>query len=498
MDSKHMEIINELAATLHKSPTASFSMFGSNGKDLHALYFIPVYMETGMMKDSTTFEYGRKIDVFRSTGAELVQTLNHNAINEFNLRMLEHSDSSYAFIEGLLLALYRFNKYKTDLDAEASFNVKNIHLIHPINTSQKILEACQDHCNNLMVQTRSVFMARDLINEPANRRSVVDFIEIIKKFIEIHKIPVKMRVIETKDLSKMGMNLLVSVGNASMANNRSRLMILESSAVKPKKQVDYVLIGKGVMFDTGGINIKADDDDLYQEKTDMAGAAIIASFILGYSKLGGKQSVVGLLPLTQNDIGPKGTHAGDVLTSYSGKTVEIVNTDAEGRLLLADCLSYADKNYKHATMIDMATLTGDQAYMSCKTFSSAISRHPDLVKRLVDAGNIIQERIMESPYVEEFLSYLESPIADIKNIGNSSCRSDALIAGVFLGEFVNPKTPWIHLDIAGTAYGMNDIKAYYPAEGSAIGVRLLFEFIDNSPLVKRSRNTKKVSAKDVK
>jgi leucyl aminopeptidase len=149
-------------------------------------------------------------------------------------------------------------------------------------------------------------------------------------------------------------------------------------------------------------------------------------------------------------------------------------------------------------MIDMATLTGDQAYMSCKTFSSAISRHPDLVKRLVDAGNVIQERIMESPYVEEFLSYLESPIADIKNIGNSSCRSDALIAGVFLGEFVNPKTRWIHLDIAGTAYGMNDIKAYYPAEGSAIGVRLLFEFIDNSPLVKRSRNTKKVSAKDVK
>jgi leucyl aminopeptidase len=272
----------------------------------------------------------------------------------------------------------------------------------------------------------------------------------------------------------------------------------------PAKKVDYVLIGKGVMFDTGGLNIKADDDLLYQEKTDMAGAAIIACFMLGYSKLDVKSKrcrIVGLLPLSQNDIGARGTHSGDVLTAYNGKSVEIVDTDAEGRLLLADALSYANKHYKGAIVIDMATLTGDQAYMSCKTFSSAISRHPEVVKRLIDAGNIIQERIVESPFLEEFRDYLNSPIADIKNIGDNKCKSDTILGGVFLGQFIDPDVRWIHLDIAGTAYGMDEMKAYYPPEGSAIGVRLLFEFIGNHgnhiSISKHtiSKKTKKISRK---
>lgn len=513
MESKHAEILTELAKTLHKAPRATFSMFGTEKGNLRAIYFIPVFIDSKQQHERTTYEIGRKIDLFRNAGAECAITLNYNAIKEFNLKMLESNastssspatlSSSYAFLEGLLLALYRFNKYKTDLEPEDTFTFSNIHLLYNSTTSSKVLKSAESHCNTICIQTNAVFTARNLINEPANHRHVTDFIEFVKKEVKtVSSSSLNMNVIETADLKKMGMNLMVSVGNASIPSNSSRLLILDTHPTSSKKQVDYVLIGKGVMFDTGGLNIKADDEDLYQEKTDMAGAAIIASFMLGYSKLDSHDRnvrILGLLPLSQNDIGARGTHSGDVLKAYDGKTVEIVDTDAEGRLLLADALAYANKHYKAATVIDIATLTGDQAYMSCKTFSSAISRHPAIVKRLIDAGNIIQERIVESPFLEEFRDYLDSPIADIKNIGDNKCKSDTILGGVFLGQFIDPTVKWIHLDIAGTAYGMDEMKAYYPPEGSAIGVRLLFEFIGNHSNVKlntgskRMKHTKKIS-----
>jgi leucyl aminopeptidase len=507
MESKHVEILSELAKTLHKSPRATFSMFGTESGKLRAIYFIPVFMDSELQHERTTYELGRKIDLFRNAGAECAATLNYNAIKEFNLKMLEvntttptSSSASYAFLEGLLLALYRFNKYKTELDTEDTFTFAHIHLLYNSTTSSKTLKMAESYCKQIVTQTDSVFTARNLINEPANHRRVIDFIAFVKN--EIKATSLNMKVIETAELKKMGMNLMVSVGNASIPANSSRLLILDTHNATSKKSVDYVLIGKGVMFDTGGLNIKADDDTLYQEKTDMAGAAIIASFMLGYSKLDAAargSRVIGLLPLSQNDIGARGTHSGDVVTAYNGKSVEIVDTDAEGRLLLADALAYANKHYKGAIVIDMATLTGDQAYMSCKTFSSAISRHPDIVKRLIDAGNLIQERIVESPFLEEFRDYLDSPIADIKNIGDSKCRSDTIIGGVFLGQFIDPSVKWIHLDIAGTAYGMDEMKAYYPPEGSAIGVRLLFEFVGNhassSSSSTRTTRTKKVNRK---
>lgn len=481
MESKHTEILTELAKTLHKAPRATFSMFGTENKKLRTIYFIPIFIDNDRQHERTPYEYGRKIDLFRNAGAECAITLNYNAIKEINLKMLETlTPSSYAFLEGLLLAIYRFNKYKTELEPEDTFTFSHIHLLYNSSTSSKTLNAAEIYCIKLLTQTDAVFTARNLINEPANQRHVTDFIDFIKSKVNTTK-SLHMRVIETAELKKMGMNLMVSVGNASIPSNSSRLLMLDTHP-SPTKKVDYVLIGKGVMFDTGGLNIKADDESLYQEKTDMAGAAIIACFMLGYSKLDAcdkRCRIVGLLPLSQNDIGASGTHSGDVLKAYNGKSVEIVDTDAEGRLLLADALAYANKHYKGAIVIDMATLTGDQAYMSCKTFSSAISRHPEIVKRLIDAGNIIQERIVESPFLEEFRDYLDSPIADIKNIGDNKCKSDTILGGVFLGQFIDPDVRWIHLDIAGTAYGMDEMKAYYPPEGSAIGVRLLFEFIGN-------------------
>lgn len=485
INEEHNSVLKEIAATLNKSPRAQFSIFGSrhNSKHpVHALYFVPVYINKSRLIIDNINNLGRYLDVFRDDGGNCATTINHNGIGDFSLKLdKDHLAEGFAFLEGLLLSMYRFTKYKTETADDDKFTTTHINLLLAKSASSKSLVAkLEDRANTIMIQTRSVYMARDMINEPANHRSVTDFISTVQNISKQHDVNVYSKVLDSVQLSKIGMNLLVSVGAASQPKNRSRLLMLSNRPFTSKTgSPDLVLIGKGVMFDTGGLNLKANDDDLYQEKTDMAGAAIIASFLLGYTKLCTSDSrhIIAMLPLAQNDVGPKGTHPGDILRAYNGTTVEIMDTDAEGRLLLADCLAYASKNYKGATVIDMATLTGDQAYMSCKTFSSVISRHPDLVATLVDCGNIIQERIVESPYEPDFLDYLESPIADIRNIGDSKCRSDTIVAGVFLGEFVDSKIEWAHLDIAGTSYGMDEKKSYYPAEGSAVGVRLLFEFV---------------------
>lgn len=554
---KTTKIIKELSIKLKNNPENDFSIYMENSNHLIHLFFFNILIskdEEHIIQSfnnnkpiSKSFEFGKFLDKFRSRGADCLETLRFNLEHSFNLKSIEIEKSKIkcssitncnilnerlneAFIEGLLLPMYRFDKYKTDTISSSQnynnliektkskskshktnkllndidktnklsnlktyFNLNEIIVVYPASTTILELSKYQKTLDEFCIRIKSIFFARDLINEPANKKSVKLFIEIIKNFIELHKIPVKMRVINTQELKKMGMNLLVSVGNASDEDNNSQLLILEYNP-KPRKHTikktkiktipsnhnnenTTVLIGKGVMFDTGGLDLKAMDDELYQEKTDMAGVAVMTSFMLGYAALGGKQKIIGLMPLTRNDIGASGTHSGDIVKSYNGQTVEIINTDAEGRLLLADCLAYADKHYPNALIIDMATLTGDQAAMSCKVFSSVISRQPDLVEGIVNAGNIIQERILQSPYVEEFEEYLESNVADMKNISDTSCNSDLLIAGVFLGKFVSETTRWIHLDIAGTAMNMNERKKYMPAEGSAVGVRLLFEYI---------------------
>jgi leucyl aminopeptidase len=551
------KIIKELSSKLKTNPDNDFSIYldletklqnKSQSQSLVHLFFFNILVskeEEDLLHTfnndtqvSKSFEFGKFLDKFRSHGADCLETLRFNLEHSFNLKSIKIENSKMkcsnktncnilndrlneAFIEGLLLPMYKFDKYKTDkthLEMDKShkndknlededkekttilsnrktyFKLNEVIVVYPPTTTILELSKFQKSLDEFMIRIKSIYFARDLINEPANKKSVKLFIEIIKNFIQLHKLPVKMRVIDTQELKKMGMNLLVSVGNASDEANNSQLLILEyntktSSKKKSGKKTiksgikklsnseTIVLIGKGVMFDTGGLDLKIMDENLYQEKTDMAGVAVMSSFILGYAALGGKQKIIGLMPLTRNDIGATGTHSGDIVKSYSGQTVEIINTDAEGRLLLADCLSYADKHYPGALIIDMATLTGDQAAMSCKVFSSAISRQPELIEGIVNAGNIIQERILQSPYVEEFEEYLESNVADMKNISDSACNSDLLIAGAFLGKFVSDKTRWIHLDIAGTAMNMNERKNYMPAEGSAVGVRLLFEYI---------------------
>lgn len=424
---------------------------------------------------------GKIIDILRIKGSNCFKDLESNKLSDINICMVSdftdeiNGKLNNAFVEGLILSSYTFNKYKTDEDKEI---ILKCHLIFP-NIVEKRFTIIKKDCIKLLNKIETIFLAQNLINEPGLELSSKKFVQITKSFITSNKLPLHVEVFDKSKLKKMGMNLLVSVGEGSKPDYQSKLMMIHyNSKNKGAKcnNPDFVLIGKGVTFDTGGYTLKI-GDDTYEMKYDMAGAAVITGFILGHSKIEGESSVVCMVPLAENAInGPNATKPGDIIKSHSGKTVEIIDTDAEGRLLMADCLSYANKNFPKSTIIDFATLTGSQYEFSCKMFANAISRNIDLLRKISYVSNYIQEKIIYIPYLEEFKEYIESDSADIRNISTDSCGSGMITSSVFLGQFIDKDKNWVHIDFAGPSW-KND-KEYYPKEGNAFGIRFLYEFIN--------------------
>jgi leucyl aminopeptidase len=237
-----------------------------------------------------------------------------------------------------------------------------------------------------------------------------------------------------------------------------------------------VLLGKGITFDTGGLDLKP-PRSMIEMKTDLSGAATVMSFLLGYAKMKGSRCIYTVCPFAENSIGPDSVKPTDVLTAYNGKTVEITNTDAEGRLVLADSLAYIVDKYPKAMIIDFATLTGQQESISGKMFSNILAVNSvQEVAKLKQVGTLINEPLVELPMMEsKFLPKLESAIADIKNVSTTS-SADMILSAVFMRQFINKSTKWIHIDIAGPSYQLGDNVKYMGGEASGIGVRLLFEF----------------------
>ena len=211
-------------------------------------------------------------------------------------------------------------------------------------------------------------------------------------------------------------------------------------------------------------------------KTDLSGASIVMSFLLGYAMNRGSKSIYTICPFAENSVGPESIKPSDVVKSYNGMSVEIANTDAEGRLVLADCLAYAVDKYPEAILIDFATLTGQQESVSCKMFSNVLSVNSnDEVAKLIESGKEINEQLVELPIVEKQLKNLESYVADIKNV-SFSCSADIIMSSLFMRQFVKKDSKWIHIDIAGPSYKVNEIIKYASPEASGVGVRLLFQY----------------------
>lgn len=484
----NLNTINEIETKI-KTTEINFSIFITINNINYHIFFINILLENEefdlLNKPYNIIEnhskIGEIIDNIRTKGANLYNDITYNLISEINVGMISNFDDKVngilntGFLEGLLLTTYKFNKYKTN-KSEKKTTIKKINNIFP-KISQEKLKTINFDINKMIKQIDTIFLARDMINEPGNKLSSTKFAKTIISYCNNYKIPVNIEVWNRDKLKKLGMNLLVSVGEGSKPEFQSKLMILHynpKSKGNKIKNPDYVLMGKGVTFDTGGISLKS-GDDTYEMKYDMAGAAVISCFTIGHARINGEESILCMVPLAENNVTNNPTRPGDVITSYNGKTVEIIDTDAEGRLLLADCLAYANKHYPNSTVIDFATLTGAQDEFSCKMFSNVFTRHKELETDIVKASNYIQEQIIAIPYMEKFKKFIESESADIKNI-SMDCSSDMLTSTAFLGQFIDEDVEWAHIDIAGPSWKVD--RDYTPGDASAIGVRLLYELIN--------------------
>ena len=363
------------------------------------------------------------------------------------------------FTEGLILSAYEFCKYKTKsaTDEKKSFPPKL--LLHgDINDKQ---------IKWLADLTDAVYFTRDLINEPVNHLNATDLSNEIKKMGEASGFTVEVLTKVKIESLKMGGLLAVNKGSV----DPPVFCILEWNPVKSVNKKPIVLVGKGIVYDTGGLNIKT-GEFMSGMNGDMAGAAIVAGILSTIAKSGIPLHVIGLVPSTDNRPGGNAYTQGDVITMYNKLTVEIGNTDAEGRLILADAISYASK-YSPELIIDVATLTGSAA-MTFSNQAIAVMTNADrkYVDLLSECGNEVYERVAELPLFEEYGERLKSDIADLKNIGGR--EAGAIIAAKFLERFA--EAPLIHLDIAGTEMLKKD-DFYRLKNGPGSGLRLLSAFL---------------------
>jgi leucyl aminopeptidase len=361
---------------------------------------------------------------------------------------------------GILLRTYSFEKYKTRKDegeekpASKKPSRFTIHTSDPGSARKAFadLEAVAD----------GVWFARDLVNEPANMLGPVEFAEQLKG---LGRFDVEVEILSEKDMKKLGMGALLGVAQGSV--RPPRLVVLQwNGGRNGDKPVAFV--GKGVVFDSGGISIKpaAGMEDM---KGDMGGAAAVAGLIHALAARKAPVNAVGIVGLVENMVDGNAQRPGDIVTTMSGQTVEVLNTDAEGRLVLADALWYCRQRFEPKIMVNLATLTGAIMVALGQTHAGLFSNDDELAMRMTQAGLATQEKVWRMPLGSEYDKLIDSKNADMKNIGGR--YGGAIIAAQFLQRFVKD-TPWAHLDIAGTAMGSPNSEISQ-SWGSGFGVRLL-------------------------
>ncbi len=367
-----------------------------------------------------------------------------------------------SIVEGILLSLYNFTRYKT-LKKEEKTAITNFTLVVP---KKDVLARVKSVTKNTQIVADAVCFTRDIVNMPGSDATPTFLANKAKEFAK--KAGVKCKILSSPEMNKLGMGGILNVSRGSA--QPPKFIILEYNS-KKKNNNTIVLIGKGVTFDSGGISLKPGANmDLM--KADMAGAAAVLGTFKAITSLKPSTHIVGLVPCTENMPGSKALKPGDIIKCLSGKTVEILNTDAEGRLILADAISYA-KRYKPDAVIDIATLTG-ACVAALGTFASGmLGNNDELKNRVRQAGNDCHERVWELPLWDEYYELIKSNIADIKNTGGR--YAGTITAACFLGKFVE-NFPWVHLDIAGTFLVEKDTP-YIRKGASGVGVRLLTQLI---------------------
>ncbi|MEN6320611.1 MAG: leucyl aminopeptidase [Syntrophaceae bacterium] len=369
-----------------------------------------------------------------------------------------------AVVEGVSLGLYEFTPFKT-LEKDKTKGIEEFTLVEQKDEVCKII---RDAAKAAEIIANAVYFTRDMVSTPGNKMTPTDMANEARKVASRKN--VKLTVLDEAKIKKVGMNALLGVAGGS--DEPAKFIILEYHGGKKADPI-IALVGKGLTFDSGGICIKP-SENMDEMKSDMAGGAAVMGAIMAVSDLQMKVNVVGLIPSTENLPGGKAYKPGDILKSLSGQTIEVVNTDAEGRLILADALTYAEK-FKPAAIIDLATLTGACVIALGDHVIGMMGTDEMLKKKISEAAFATGERVWELPLWEDYHELIKSDIADYKNTGGRP--GGAITAAAFLSKFVG-NYPWVHLDIAGPAWLTKD-KPYIPKGASGVGVRLLVHFLKN-------------------
>ena len=377
-----------------------------------------------------------------------------------SIEFIGDSKSSLLVAEGLALSNYQFIKYFKD-------NLKRENKLNAIYLPSEVSKKQIQETNNII---NAVYWTRNMVNEPVSYLTAVKFAEEIKNLCE--PVGVKVDVLEKAKIEALKMGGLLAVNKGSI--DPPTFTILEYKPKKATNKQPIVLVGKGVVYDTGGLSLKPTPGSMDCMKSDMAGAAGVVGAIYAAAINKEDKHIVGLIPATDNRPGQTAYTPGDVITMFDGTTVEVLNTDAEGRMILADALAYS-KKFKPELVMDMATLTG-AALRAIGANASIIMGNAEakVFEKLEKSGNETHERVVKFPFWDEYLEPMKSSIADLKNIGGAD--AGMITAGKFLEHFV--EAPYVHIDIAGPSW-LDSPQNYKGKGGTGYGVRLLYHFIKN-------------------
>jgi len=401
-----------------------------------------------------------------SLGAQFYNFIKKNKIKNVSIysesiNSKPGKDFAGRFMHGLKLKSYEFNIYK-------SKNTKNVITINLVGKQSALSIK-----NKLKFKAleEGTFFTRDLVSEPGN---ILHPDEYAKRLVQLRKHGLKVTVYDKKKLKKLGLNALLGVGQGSIRG--TYLVTIEWKGSKSNSK-PLGFVGKGVCFDTGGISLKPAkfmEDMTY----DMAGSAVVVGLMKNFAIRKAKINAVGVVGLVENMPGGNAQRPGDIVKSYSGKTIEVLNTDAEGRLVLADALTFTEKKFKPQLMVDLATLTGAIIVSLGSEYAGLFSNDDKLSKQIFDAGEKVDEKVWRLPLHKNYDKLMDSKTADMQNI-NYVGGAGSTTAAQFLQRFIINKTPWAHLDIAGMAFSKYG-GALNPSGATGYGVRLLNKFVEDN------------------
>lgn len=407
-------------------------------------------------------------DTIRNVSGKIALKARELKLKEFSIIapptfVIDQVSSVSQIIEGVKMALYKFDKFRT----EKTGNSPDLTII--VSKSKKISQAIK---TSEIVAEGAIF-TKSIANLPPNEctpTTLANFAKIISKNNKM-----KCKIISKSELEKKGFGGISAVGKGS--KNEPKLIILEHNKGS-KNEKPIVLVGKAVTFDTGGISLKP-GDKMDEMKFDKCGGCTVLGIMKAVSELKLPINVIGIVPSVENMPGGEAYRPGDIIKLYSGKTAEILNTDAEGRLILADALSYGEKYYTPKTIIDFATLTGACIIALGTNVAAIVSNDEKLTKKINDSSTRTTEAVWELPLNQDYMDMVKSEVADMKNVGIGRAAG-TITAAAFLRNAIN-STPWLHVDIAGVAWTQiaTKEKSYNPKGATGFGVRLILDYLQN-------------------